>query len=567
MFSVILIVSWLLFASIGTSLSLVDEQQRKSLRDLKSTSKTQASGSEQTYDTSNLIFASFLGLLQQWPNSFAYSGHSIITGTIPPSTPLYHSLEPEAEPPQGMEWLAFDPEQSYQYHSLRGGKTKLLTYVSERPLRIIYIDGQSASLGTPGFMDSQAVLIDGKVEEEWGEGDQLDGEYKRARNLCAIGEEWGFEGVVRMNTGFELIWCDFKKGLKLIGKLNFTKKKLNSAQPTYGPSSVLSNRPSHPFYYSSTWMWLQSASWHNDAPGEARVKLDPSGFVSFYDRINSLNKKRRADGTENSDRSNHRLYGVSNGDVVEIRKRLIRALKRKNEGRITDQVDWTTIALTISQRYGSRLEELSEVLKDNTKNATMTALQVRRVTYEMMMPYVDFSEYDSKDFRWLEPSIAECTTAYTFVQLVNDGDSTESIRTIKKSIEGTLRRICETVTEMFSETLAMELPVAEVQHNPKVERIAQAKVSGWKSRTDQLIKWLGWSWKSCDSSWLADDICLPPAWPLVNTRLNSTKISQFPVLSYLNPNMRNNLKLPSLSCRSVEKLSDFDLTMIQAPCF
>ncbi|CAH7674735.1 hypothetical protein BY996DRAFT_7553135 [Phakopsora pachyrhizi] len=532
-----LVLSWIFFKTI---IGVTTQQQQQQLRlstNSVLTSKTQSSGNEQqTYDTSNLIFASFLGLLQQWPNSFAYSGHSIITGTIPPSTLLYHS-RPEAEPPQGMEWLAFDPELSYQFHSLMGGKTKLFTYVSERPLRIIYIDGQSASLSTPGFMDSQSVLIDGKVEEEWQEGNKLAEEYKRAHNLCAIGEEWGFEGVVRMNTGFELIWCDFKEGIKLVDKLDFSDDdSVQSTQLISWSNSSLSHRQDHPVYYFSVLMWIQSASWHNYAPGEARVKLDPSGFVSFYDRIDSLAEKRRVDGTENSDRSSHRLFGISDEDVEKVRQRLIRALKRKNEGRVTDQVDWTTIALTISQRYGSRLQKLSDVLNRRTLNVSETSLQVRRMTYAMMMPYVNFSKSKGNDSGWLEPSISKCTTAYTHDLSVEDDDTAESIQTIRKAIEGTLNRICKTVAGMFSETLAINLSASEGFHSLKIERLAKDKLKGWRTEIDGLIQWLGWYLKRCDPECLADEICLPPMWPLTRSRLNSTYLSNFPICSYLTPN-------------------------------
>ncbi|CAH7682529.1 hypothetical protein BY996DRAFT_4592901 [Phakopsora pachyrhizi] len=527
-----------LFLEIScTLIGSTDNQQLSFGIDSRNVEETQTDDSHRIlrndHDTSNLIFASYLALLQQWPNSFAFSGHSIVTGTIPPNTLLYHGLNSDARPPEGVEWLAFDSEMSFGIHSIRFGNSKLLTYVSERPLRIIYIDGQSASLGTPGFMDSQSVLIDGRVDEKWEEGFSMIDEYKRAKDLCAIGENWGFEGVVRMNSGFELIWCNFKKGIKLVGQINSTDPFMEPSELIPGPRGPkFFHRPTSPFYLESMLMWGQSAILHNFVPGEARVRLDPSGFVSFYDRIDSLAEKRRKDGTENSGRSSHRLYGISGEDVEKIRQRLIKALKRKNEGKFTDQVDWTTIALTISQRYGSRLEDLSELLNRNALNATMIALEVRKITYAMMMPYVDFSQYDDKDFRWLEPSISKCSTAYTYNQFAmdDDEDSTESIQTIKNAIEGTLLRICRTTTEVFSETLAIKLPLSHVNFDPIVERIAQDRLSGWRAKVDGLIHWLGWYLRRCEPKCSAEESCLPPLWPILGfgKRLNETYISKFP---------------------------------------
>lgn len=44
-------------------------------------------------DPSNLIFASFSGLLKQWPNTFYPNGHSVILGTILTATQLYHDQD------------------------------------------------------------------------------------------------------------------------------------------------------------------------------------------------------------------------------------------------------------------------------------------------------------------------------------------------------------------------------------------------------------------------------------------------------------------------------------------
>jgi hypothetical protein len=131
---------------------------------------------------------------------------------------LYHGTNHRTSPPsQGFEWLSFNPEYSYVIHAHRLGQIDLHKYTSTRALRIIYFDGQSASLGSPGFMDSQSVLIDGTVPKHFGsEGRYIEADYVRAGELCKIGSELGFEGIVRMNSCFELLWCDFSQGVKLV---------------------------------------------------------------------------------------------------------------------------------------------------------------------------------------------------------------------------------------------------------------------------------------------------------------------------------------------------------------
>lgn len=173
-------------------------------------------------DTSNLIFISFASLFQQWSNTFYPNGHSIIPGLIPRGTRLYHGLNHQDSIPQALEWLAFDPEMSHSIHSRGKGSTQLLTYQASRSLQVICFDGQSASLGQAGFMDSQTALIEGKVNDGLPDGNPFRADYLRAEALCKLGSSLGFEGVVRMNTGLELIWCDFQIGIELSFKPLFS---------------------------------------------------------------------------------------------------------------------------------------------------------------------------------------------------------------------------------------------------------------------------------------------------------------------------------------------------------
>ena len=53
------------------------------------------------------IFDSIQGLLQQWPNSYAPNGHSIVAGTLAPATVLYHAKHGHG-PPGKPTFFAFD---------------------------------------------------------------------------------------------------------------------------------------------------------------------------------------------------------------------------------------------------------------------------------------------------------------------------------------------------------------------------------------------------------------------------------------------------------------------------
>lgn len=110
----------------------------------------------------------------------------------------------------------------------------MLTYQTTQAAKCIYFDGESATLFGSGQLDTQMLHIYGNVSGlPLGPGKDFRGlwqEYARAAGLCDWLQErklgglgWGFEGIVRMNAGFEMIWCNFSSPtIRLISHLNVT---------------------------------------------------------------------------------------------------------------------------------------------------------------------------------------------------------------------------------------------------------------------------------------------------------------------------------------------------------
>ncbi|KAA1080736.1 hypothetical protein PGT21_018791 [Puccinia graminis f. sp. tritici] len=576
-------------------------------------SETESSQLPPGRDHPNYIFASFAGLLQQWPNTFAYSGHSIIPGVVPRGTLLYHGTNHRTPPPsEGLEWLAFNPEYSFAIHSHRLGQVDLYKYTATRALRIIYFDGQSSSLGTPGFMDSQSVLINGTVHKHFGDGGRyIKADYDRAAELCKIGKKWGFEGVVRMNTCFEVLWCDFTKGVELLGGTNttdpfdthyepgeftesmkvtelhatdsssdaseiFVQNRSDAVNPLF-PDEVGKNfrqrievfgainstvrvkndddssenenpeesllqvltRPrvmNSPFYSRSPLYYFRAASRQFFMPGEVRVNLDPSGFVSFYDRIESLSQKRRDDGTDDGPRHTHRLHGISPSDVKKIEDRLFNVLARKNAENWqtdSDRLDWRALVWTILQTYSKPLAELDYLLKRNDLNAINQAAEVRGLTYGMILPHIDFSSWNISDPTWVDHNIKKCARGFTS-GTYRVSDLTESIEVIIGAIEGTLDRLCSTIFSIFSQTIELAIPIDSlIRPDSKLERQAKSRIIEWQQKTEELVKWLQWSTvrAHCDPPCKPDEMCLPPLWPAYWMKGLPQIEDQFPVCS------------------------------------
>lgn len=472
-------------------------------------------------DTSNLIFASFAGLLQQWPNSIFPNGHSIVSGIIPRGTLLYHGANNRESSPDGMEWLSFDPEMAYVIHSSREGETSLYTYSTQRPLKVIYLDGQSASLGTAGYMDSQSLLVNRTVSEdlnEFGPTDLLRGEYRRAKGLCQVGKKLGFEGIVRMNTGFELIWCNFGEGLEHFGETNTTDPFENADDVPKHHNPAFKVKTSA-FYAEAPWENTRAATLHYHEPGETRVKLDATSFISFYDRLDSLSEIR-SNMKQEYRRSVHRLHGISDEDIIKLMSRLEKVLSRKNsEGwEINSSApDWQGIVRNIIQRYSSRLLELKYIMSDSTRNATVKAMDARRLTYAMLMPYVNFSNFSTTDLFWTESAWENCKLSFTFNERSRI-DHTESSRVIIGAIEGTLDRLCGTIKRIFTETIRLGLAESypQLDYDPLLETRSQYYVHEWKQNIDELMAWLGWPcWLRCKPECSVDELCMIPMWPAV----------------------------------------------------
>lgn len=144
-----------------------------------------------------LFFVFALGLILT-----SRPGHTIVPGTIPPGTLLYHGTYRPVVPAIP-EWTATDPEHSYLFcrnpplpspdsPSPPAEGCWHLTLAATRSLRVLYFDGSSAAKMRDGPMDTQDLVAWGRIWEE-----KMFAERERLAALCKWGEGRGIDGFVR----------------------------------------------------------------------------------------------------------------------------------------------------------------------------------------------------------------------------------------------------------------------------------------------------------------------------------------------------------------------------------
>ncbi|KAG6326224.1 hypothetical protein ID866_12865, partial [Astraeus odoratus] len=297
------------------------------------------------------------------------NGHTIVPGTIPTGTLLYHGALRNRFPTTP-DWVAMDPEESTFF--CRGPSEEgcwHLTLSTTRPLKIAYFDGSSAAKLDAGCMDAQDVITWGKVLPE-----RTTMEIERINALCQWGEQYGLDGFVS-----EVMLCNFTSGVRVV-----SFSKLANPDPYKLPPQD-SSRP-FPRLFES----VHAGSWYNRFPGDTRIKLDLTGLISFYDTelVPSLVAERFG-----KERWDHRLLNISDDDILKVKVRLTEGLTRRET--CTSGVDWMSLLRTIVNRYAERLELMQYLLNTSLSNdmsqmiATAKSAQVQlRI---MLTPYILFS--------------------------------------------------------------------------------------------------------------------------------------------------------------------------------
>ena len=451
-------------------------------------------------DNAPAIFNAVHNAMREFGSALHHNGMSLFPAEVSEGVRLYHGTTSQRTP-SGPEWLAFEVEHAQSFAhpppsmgpSGDGGKGPppltprekslehtfalrhagrslpperndpkkpahgyLHIYETTRPVRVLYIDGTSAGKTVMGTLDTQDYLLTGKPNRSLFE------EWERASDLCRLARMWDMDGFIRMEPGFEIVQCNFTRGLKLVSVLQ---------QPDAESSGPMKEQDMEAFE------WLRAASQRYHGIGAARVRLDYSSMVSaFFYPVNLSNQDAARPELP-------RLQQATSTELDSMRLHVANATIR-SFAKVQDVVDWQGITDMIVSRYADRLQSLAEAESVNVFKSVLDSL---------LNVYIDYSEDDVD----IDKALERCMSHYLArikVQTLED-------RLLFEAFKGTTSLICSALFE------ARQCVVAKDFHSNQ-HALACGHITA-----QNLITCLAWSkWKECGRC-QSNEVCMVAMWP------------------------------------------------------
>lgn len=451
----------------------------------------------------NHVFNALHSSMRQWGSSLKHNGISFFPATVPASTSLYHGTH-NKERVTGMEWLAFEIEHAEVFarpfgppkkghgpgppggppgkHRPPGGpppgrgrnpseekppskshsssedesrKGYLHVYKTTRELtKLLYIDGMSAGKTSMGTLDSTDLVLRNETERNI----PVHGDWKRAEDLCTLGAEWGLEGFIRMEAGFELILCDFEDGLIL-----------ESVRQTPSPQDYGEDNGILRFEY------LRGVAARYQGITASRILVDYSSMVSAYFYPLNLTNP------DASRSEQPRLVSSDEKGVLRVKTDLRRILQDSMSKRHA-KIDWQGVVDMIISRYSDRLMFLKS--KDVTQKQILSELQ------SLLGMFLDYPDPDT--------TTGENFCAVHYLQPVTPATSQDLL--IHEALSTVTSRICKSLFEVRQLLLEAE--------KDKISAVEEAKI-----KVGNLTDYLDWTtWLECGKCDY-DEVCYVAVWP------------------------------------------------------
>ncbi|KZT01204.1 uncharacterized protein LAESUDRAFT_489044 [Laetiporus sulphureus 93-53] len=500
--------------------------------------------------TGNLIFQSLASLMQMGANSRYPNGHSIVRASIPPGTVFSHGRSTDAFPE--MDWIALDSEHSQGF--ARGNNGTLFTFSAARELKLVYFDGCSGNK-MAGVIDTQHLLVWGEIEHKYNSTGMF-GERELIVEACKWGEEYGIDGFVRMEINFEIMYCNFSRGLELVSAINIINRGGIGGGPGGGPGGGRGDRPGSggderpadpperpprggpggPPGGSDRPGGPGSPPDGPDAPpgrpgepgGPQRPGRSPTTPPQGWKGTMPLTMRDEGmraaawhnafpgdlrvhvdpsgmisffdptftsliDSRRSLPREQYRLLNISEADIAAARADIADVFSRSpNAG---SGVDWRGLAQVVQDRFSDRLPYLRYLLHQEVANATAHAAEVRQQLITSLLPYMPRAEVGSPG--WFGEIARGCRASFT--ERLPTARFTKQERLLRNAVDEVLHEVCRVLTMAWREAFDVEEQNVEV---------VEGLLEKWRDQVDALIDWLDWpAWLECNPACGVDEFC------------------------------------------------------------
>ena len=330
-----------------------------------------------------------------------------------------------------------------------------------------------------------------------------------------------FQAHHRFGLYSEVMYCNFTKGLEPVSFLNLIYTPYDEPRGPRTPGGSMRRTRT-----------IQAGSWANRFPGNPRIKLDYSRFISFYDEgmFPSLHANRT--GLERWD---HRLQAISKEDVETLFATLDNIFST-NSMDPRSRIDWQTLLHVVTDRYAERLELLAYLLNSTISDTPPDKVlqKAHRYVSSMLMPYTLYDVVPPRNHTgigshsWATPVFKHCGTTHTKHLVDIDASLPESLSASEKlllrAVQDVSKEICRVLVNIWAEgeeswgAVAREHDAESMNQTPKQVGFdvmnAQGMLAGWSASISNLMEWLDWSiWVRCRPECGYEEMCYLPTWP------------------------------------------------------
>lgn len=518
-----------------------------------------------TVPNANHIFNSIHSATRIWGSSLNHNGMTAFIATVAADTELYFGGD-SAEPVNGTEWLAFEPELSswsvkapgdsaterirvrsrpwkkqsiqcqdqqqvpWQKPLLRQPQEDdavqygyLHTYRTKHQLRLLYLDGLAASLSKLGTSDLQdRILLHGEAPGVTASVSRNGTRSSAADQGHYIGGQPDIDDLLRIDYARADRLCSLAQTTwrgRIDGFLrsqwtseiilcNFAKH-LTLARATRAPQLPYRDHDDA----LENWVEYRAVASQFDGIGGNRVRVDFDRFVSLYALPDAVEWDRRG-----LPRANNSTLVVRKAQEAVAHMILssfpVRPSSDRGTGASGLGVDWQAVTDQIVIRYSDAIARLTTSPFDHTSNNSITLSALRTELDILLRPFIDFlpsgighgARTSREDLEEKEAVIERC--AWQFIARTSFNLSSSSRFSTSSLAAAAILNVTTTLCNSLVAahgTIAAFSGQDGVAENDIIELVQE--------RLRRLRTWLAWTaWKRCRGC-DANAVCFAPMFP------------------------------------------------------